>query len=513
MIKHEENNHQSYFLRYAKDITSQNGEDGIIQRIFEIVSPSSSPYLIDVGAWDGKHLSNTYSLLKNHQWNGILIEADENRVNDMIKLYENNNNVICLNKMIQFDGNDSLPSLLSNSNSSKDIDFISIDIDGCDYHIWKSLKNSVYKAKVVCIEFNPTIPHCIHFIQEPDFRIYQGSSLLAIKSLGNEMGYSLIACTTFNAFFLRNDLLPLLNEIKDYDGYINDIDKLHSQSMVTHMFQLYDGEIRYTGVKKLLWHRVAMNPQSLQIISKKNRIFPFAPKQSFRTSMDKITDILKDILEAYENKDKDKKVINILIKEKIPIIIDICKQHIAVSHLTAIIIEILNNIIIIILSLKIDKNLIFSTIGLIRTIYSERSMIEKENVNIYLYPLVYIETIMKYLGNYDISLLKENTLRLSQVCRVKEDMLEALYHCNNLNNNINHDKELEKEIKRIQLKSYNILRDVIKQFGGTSYSNSLQNITTNKHSKMLSMKIPNWYHFGYIITFSIGLLIGLKIKK
>ena len=68
-------------ISYAKDYTSQNGEDGIIEKIFNIL-PSlddSTNYrtCVDVGAWDGKHLSNTYSLLvptittnDNNNYNG-----------------------------------------------------------------------------------------------------------------------------------------------------------------------------------------------------------------------------------------------------------------------------------------------------------------------------------------------------------------------------------------------------------------------------------------------------------
>jgi hypothetical protein len=64
-------------IRYAYNHTSQNGEDGIIEHLFSIIPPSMSStvseqdhkilptcrYCVDVGAWDGKHLSNTYSLL------------------------------------------------------------------------------------------------------------------------------------------------------------------------------------------------------------------------------------------------------------------------------------------------------------------------------------------------------------------------------------------------------------------------------------------------------------------
>jgi hypothetical protein len=51
-------------IKFSRDNTSQNGEDGIIAKMFELLPPSSSPrFCVDVGAWDGLHLSNTFSLL------------------------------------------------------------------------------------------------------------------------------------------------------------------------------------------------------------------------------------------------------------------------------------------------------------------------------------------------------------------------------------------------------------------------------------------------------------------
>jgi hypothetical protein len=54
-------------IRYAADVTSQNGEDGILRRLVELL-PKATPtcehrWCVDVGAWDGAHLSNTHSLL------------------------------------------------------------------------------------------------------------------------------------------------------------------------------------------------------------------------------------------------------------------------------------------------------------------------------------------------------------------------------------------------------------------------------------------------------------------
>jgi hypothetical protein len=74
-------------IRYAADVTSQNGEDGILRRLFELL-PKAMPtckhrWCVDVGAWDGVHLpvqwnGGEYSLKptpKNLSASRIVIEA------------------------------------------------------------------------------------------------------------------------------------------------------------------------------------------------------------------------------------------------------------------------------------------------------------------------------------------------------------------------------------------------------------------------------------------------------
>jgi hypothetical protein len=105
--------------------------------------------------------------------------------------------------------------------------------------------------------------------------------LLALKELGDEKGYTLICTTTFNGIFLRNDLMKYMPLGVDTSSLSTDtlLNSLHNCSMCTEMFQTYDGELRYTGTLKLLWHKIALNPQQLQVLPKHKRIFPFAPPQ------------------------------------------------------------------------------------------------------------------------------------------------------------------------------------------------------------------------------------------
>ena len=54
--------------------------------------------------------------------------------------------------------------MLEENNFIINFDFLSIDVDGCDYYLFESLTK--YKPKLICIEYNPTIPNDVEFIQE-----------------------------------------------------------------------------------------------------------------------------------------------------------------------------------------------------------------------------------------------------------------------------------------------------------------------------------------------------------
>lgn len=289
----------SYFLQYAKNYTSQGGEDGILEELFRLVGTTERPYCVEIGAWDGKHLSNSYRLVFEKEWNGLLVEANPDRCQSLAALYSARPDVTCLECLVDIDGDHSLKNILTSHNVPRDLDFISIDVDGADYHLWDSI-GSTFKARVVCIEFNPSIANHIHYVQPRDIAVQEGSSLRALVELGRSLGYHIVVTTTFNAIFVRQDLLPLLPEgIFTYlplaregselwtapapvlqatlDRTV-DLNSLHNCAMATDMFQTYCGELKYCGPKKLLWHRLPLNPQQMQVIkTKKERVFPFKP--------------------------------------------------------------------------------------------------------------------------------------------------------------------------------------------------------------------------------------------
>jgi len=72
-----------YLRIFEQRIYSQSGEDGIIDKIFNLLHIEEG-YFVEFGAWDGVRLSNSRNLVENG-WPGLLIEADPKKFADLEK--------------------------------------------------------------------------------------------------------------------------------------------------------------------------------------------------------------------------------------------------------------------------------------------------------------------------------------------------------------------------------------------------------------------------------------------
>ena len=175
---------------YSEKIYSQFGEDGLIKEILNrIESKNLDKWCVEFGARDGISDSNAHNLIKNHGYKAVLIEGDKKYFKKLCKNFVSDK-IIKLNKFIDFHGDDSLDNVLKKTEIPQNFDFLSIDIDGCDYFIFESVE--LYRPKIVCIEFNHLIPNEVEFIQEKNFNIKQGTSALSLINLAKNKDYLLV---------------------------------------------------------------------------------------------------------------------------------------------------------------------------------------------------------------------------------------------------------------------------------------------------------------------------------
>jgi hypothetical protein len=173
-------------LKYRRNIYSQNGEDGVLDFLLNTFGISDGTFC-EFGAWDGKHLSNTYFLLEQRNWSGVYIEGDRERYLELEKLNNIfNDRIQTIESMVEPSGENTLDNILKKTKLEKNFDLLSIDIDGLDYLIWKSLE--LYRPKIVIIEVNSSfIPGVENPPNNGDFS--NGCSFDVVCKLGLEKGY------------------------------------------------------------------------------------------------------------------------------------------------------------------------------------------------------------------------------------------------------------------------------------------------------------------------------------
>ncbi len=192
------------FSKHELSVFSQNGEDGVLGIIFEMIKPTHR-YAVEFGASDGIENSNTRNLIINFGWSGLLIEGDKKFAYMAKKNYEYLPRVKVIHAWV-YPGN--IEILLEENGVPRDLDLISIDIDSNDYYVWRVIHN--FRPKVVLIEFNSFFPpparvvvdfHPMNYWDGSD---YYGASIQSLYELGKKKGYELVYCESSggNLFFV-----------------------------------------------------------------------------------------------------------------------------------------------------------------------------------------------------------------------------------------------------------------------------------------------------------------------
>jgi len=225
------NSQNNEIVSHEGSLFSQNGEDGIIRKIFSEIG-FSNKYLVEFGF--GAHQCNSLRLILYENFKGLLMDGSI----EQCRLF----NLACKKRRIDgvkainvFLNKDNLESIIKQNNIPSEIDFLSIDVDGNDLWLWKCL--NCIKPRVVCIEYNagigpekswssPYSDNFERFASHPS-GFFAGASITALESLGSKKGYRLVGCdsTGTNAFFLRGDLaqekIPTVSARKAFKPHLN----------------------------------------------------------------------------------------------------------------------------------------------------------------------------------------------------------------------------------------------------------------------------------------------------
>lgn len=199
---------------------SQFGEDGMIEHVFEQIG-TTDRFCVEFGAADGVSCSNT-KRLRDAGWSALLIEADPARFADLVD--EAGDTHQCVNTYVT-------PENLDHYIAGRQVDFMSIDVDGDDYEIFAALEA---RPKLVCIEYNASIPPHISLRQSHHGDSF-GASARALVDLARTKGYELLEVTRGNLLFVA------ASEVPAFSGYDRSLESLYDRSWLTYVATDYGG--------------------------------------------------------------------------------------------------------------------------------------------------------------------------------------------------------------------------------------------------------------------------------
>jgi hypothetical protein len=203
-------------LDYERGVYSQNGEDGIIEKMVQHITSSSGVFL-EIGWGDGT-CNNTRALISKG-WTGVGVDA----------MYQPHPDLLLPTNFV-FKQLKVVPENLAEvfDSTQKDLDFFSLDIDSYDFVVSEWMLRQGYRPKTVCLEVNPGFGPsvCASFPYKiPDKKkIYRkqrlyGCSLMKYRKLWESYGYHFFGfeTTVTNIFFYHPDFVKGLENI-EYRG-------------------------------------------------------------------------------------------------------------------------------------------------------------------------------------------------------------------------------------------------------------------------------------------------------
>mmetsp|Transcript_38513 Transcript_38513/g.67959 ORF Transcript_38513/g.67959 Transcript_38513/m.67959 type:complete len:434 (+) Transcript_38513:26-1327(+) len=191
---------------------SQVGQDGVLWALFNVLG-AGGKYYVEFGVQAGCE-RNTRWLAERCGWSGLLLDGGFQ--NSSIGLHQ------------AFISAANIVALLQKYQVPKNIDLLSIDIDGQDWHVWHALGEAGYRPRVLVIEYGSQFAypgdlvrprkddspgngfgnHVLCMQRAKQIQVFsESSSAEAFQRLGCFFGYTAIYIQLPDMYFVRDDVL------------------------------------------------------------------------------------------------------------------------------------------------------------------------------------------------------------------------------------------------------------------------------------------------------------------
>lgn len=212
--------------------------------------------VVEIGCGSGiENMSS--NLIINHGYQGYLLDGSKTNIEFARSFYRSRKDCLLTIPVLSEARvtRENVDDKLSQLGAEGEIDLLSIDVDGIDWHIWNAI--TVIRPRLCVFETADFIPGdlslTVPYVSDFDYKAFpvgnqdfRSSSLAAMVKLSGQKGYRLIGAHKhgFNAFFLREDLVPeLLPEVS--------ISSVHENPWTQH-----GQRHRWPAVRDLPWIKV-----------------------------------------------------------------------------------------------------------------------------------------------------------------------------------------------------------------------------------------------------------------
>ena len=215
--KKRKENHTNPFVQYGQKCFSQTDEDGITNEIVKRLEIKNG-YFIEFGVGNG--MENNTLFLLSLGWNGRWFGGKK------LAFSTKNSQKLTFDK--RWITKDNIVDLCQKAQNTE-IDLISLDLDGNDYHLIKKILENNITPSIFIIEYNAKFIPPVEFIMNYNVNHswskddYFGGSLMSFNKLFEQFNYSLVCCnsaTGSDAFFVKKEFMKLFPEVPKS---INDI--------------------------------------------------------------------------------------------------------------------------------------------------------------------------------------------------------------------------------------------------------------------------------------------------